>query len=72
MKVIELLRHLHYLEEIRFFFEDEEEPVFQGSVLDLPWIYADLELNDSENGEAICSTVIDGKSYIEIYGKEAE
>lgn len=72
MKLKELLKVISYLQDVQILiFRDgdvktkgTDEIVFEGSVLDVPWIYADCELD----GEAVFTYIDEeGKAKIGIY-----
>ncbi len=74
VKLMDIIPHLDFLMHVKLFIEadDPEEPVFQGTVLDVPWIFLTLELDTDDNGEAIsisCEKETD-KPYLIIYLKE--
>ena len=77
MKLKELLKVISYLEEVQILiFRDgdaktkgTDEIVFDGSVFDVPWTYADCELDNNSGDDEAVFTFIDekGNSKIGIY-----
>lgn len=61
MVLKDLLAHIDFTEKV--ILKEGENVIFKGSVLNVPWIYADFILNTDDNGEAL---------YIADYGKNNE
>ena len=77
MKLKELLKVIGYMNNVQILvyhgvnakMVGEEEILFEGNVLDVPWVYADWALdNDSGDGEAVFTFVNEkGEAIIGIY-----
>lgn len=71
MKVRELIEKIFFLENIRVVDgaveEDENAAVYEGCVLDMPWIYADWEIAETDS-----IYVSENKECIEIVANEPE
>ncbi len=50
----------------------EPEVCYQGNVLDCPWIYADMVVDTTENGEGLFVCIEDGEPYLGIYVREVK
>ena len=54
MKLRKWLEQLNcYQLGCRIWIDGEEEPAFEGSVYDIPWIYTEMELDDRVDGTSI-------------------
>ena len=72
MKLKELLKTISYLQDVQILYyhgDASEEVLFEGSVLDVPWTYAEWPLDiDNGDGEAVFSFVNEkGEAIIGIY-----
>lgn len=79
MKLIELLRHIDFMSEVRLYLVEDlnDIPAFTGNVLEVPWHYADMNLAEDPNFEAIAMDVVrdkDGRNhmYIDIWLTEKD
>lgn len=54
MKLVDVLRHIEDTTRIKvMLFHNGEEVLFEGLVCDIPWSYADMELDTDDIGTAI-------------------
>lgn len=53
MKLKKILKHIDFLVEIEIHDSGSEEADWIGSVLKVPWDYAEMRLDTDINGEAI-------------------
>lgn len=53
MKLKKILKHIDFLAEIEIHDSGAEEADWIGSVLKVPWDYAEMRLDTDINGEAI-------------------
>ena len=76
MKLKELLPHLCFLMQVKiveFNNNKDEEILFTGLVDDVPWRFADMELDTDDNGEAIyIPTENDKEPILNIYVRMGE
>lgn len=78
MKLKKILPHLFFLMPAQIIEYDgkEEEILFEGLVDNIPWRFAELELDTDANGEAISILQIEGKQdpvlniYVKTEGKD--
>ena len=77
MKLKKLLKHLDFMVKVIILSVDEydeEEELFKGSMMDIPWKLVDCKLDTDKNGEAIgFYTDVSGHApehYLCIYIKE--
>lgn len=53
--------------------EDGDESAFEGSLIDIPWIYLDMYIDVDDNGEGFDVYTDDaGKAILAIYLRETE
>lgn len=70
-KIIEYLDTLQYCKV--FIAEDgEEEPIFEGGIIDIPWSLLDYYLDNDYNGEAITVYKDDNDYGFVIYLREGK
>ena len=72
MKLKKLLKHIDICEDVVIFINEEDEPIYKGTCLDVPWSLINLPLNTEESSGSIYSGIKDGNSYIKIFLKEEE
>lgn len=70
MKLKKLLKYIDICEDVVIFINEDDEPIYKGACLDVPWSLISLPLNTDANSGSIYSGVKNGKSYIEIFLKE--
>ncbi len=68
MLLKDILPHIDFLLDI-ILVEGNSE-VYRGSVLNIPWIYADFLLDTNSDGEAISTCKENEKFYLTFYIKE--
>ena len=66
MKLKKLLKHIDVYEDVVIFINEEDEPIYKGACLNVPWSLISLPLNTG----SIYSGVKNGRSYIKIFLKE--
>lgn len=78
MKVIEILKNLDYICKVKILEAGSgtlsDDVCFEGEVLDVPWCYAEMYVDTTENGEGLFVD-IDKESrqpYLGIYVREEE
>lgn len=55
MKLDDIIRHICPIESVVIYCDRENEPVYEGFLLDLPWYLLDYYLDSNEEYEAIHS-----------------
>ena len=70
MKLKKLLKHIDVCEDVVIFINEEDEPIYKGACLDVPWSLISLPLNTEATSGPIYSGVKNGRSYIKIFLKE--
>lgn len=70
MKLKKLLKHTDFCENVIIYVNEDDEPIYRGSCLNIPWSLIDLPLNSEGSNGAVYTKVENGKGYIEIYLKE--
>ena len=54
IKLYELLKHTDSLVDVQIYTEDsDDEPEYQGSIMNIPWYYVDYYLNTTLDYEAV-------------------
>ena len=53
MKLKKILKHIDFLVDVEIYDSGAEEADWIGSVLNVPWDYAEMRLDTDINGEAI-------------------
>ncbi len=53
MKLKKIIKYLDCLSYCKIWINDEENPIYEGSVLDIPWHLLNLSLNNDDRGQAI-------------------
>lgn len=72
MKLKDILPYLDKIASVKLWQTDvykdknKDELVFEGCVFDIPWVYLDYYLDNSGDGEAIDSRLIDSNAYFVI------
>lgn len=70
MKLKKLLKHIDFCEDVIIYVNEEDEPIYRGNCLDVPWSLIDLPLSIGSSDGSIYTKVENGKGYIEIFLKE--
>lgn len=70
MKLKKLLKHIDFCEDVIIYVNEEDEPIYRGNCLDVPWSLIDLPLSIGNSDGSIYTKVENGKGYIEIFLKE--
>lgn len=55
MKLNDIIRHICPIENVVIYCDREDEPVYEGFLLDLPWYLLDYYLDTNDEYEAIHS-----------------
>lgn len=78
MKLKKVIKYLDQLSHCKIWVNEEEDPMYEGSVMDIPWYLLDFSLDNDGDGEAI-SAAYDKQaknpnhySYFAIYLKEED
>lgn len=53
MTLMDFLKVIEPVDDITIYGDREEEPLFKGRVLDVPWIFTDCEIKREEKEEPI-------------------
>lgn len=53
MKLKKVIKYLDKLSHCKIWVYNEEDPTYEGSVMDIPWYLLDYFLCNDDNGEAI-------------------
>lgn len=70
MKLRELVKHIDIYEDVVIFINEDDEPIYKGTCLNIPWSLINFPLNTEESSGSIYSGIKDGRSYIKIFLKE--
>ena len=70
MKLKKLLKHIDFCENVIIYVNEDDEPIYCGSCLDVPWSLINLPLNSEGSEGSIYTKVENEKGYIEIFLKE--
>lgn len=53
MKLKTVIKYLDQIAHCKIWISDEKDPIYEGSVMDVPWYLVDLPLYNDDKGEAI-------------------
>ena len=53
MKLKKIIKYLDKLSHCKIWINDEEDPAYEGCIMDIPWYLLDYPLCNDSNGEAI-------------------
>ena len=53
MKLKKVIKYLDKLSHCKIWINEEEDPAYEGCVMDIPWYLLDYSLNNDGDGEAI-------------------
>lgn len=70
MKLKKLLKHISIRENIVIIINNDDEPIYEGTRLNIPWSLIDLPLDTEKSNESIYSDIKNKHSYIKIFLKE--
>lgn len=70
MKLKKLLKHIGAYENIIIIINEDDEPVYEGTRLNIPWSLLDLPLDTEKFSGSIYSNIKNKHSYIKIFLKE--
>ena len=75
MKLREVLKHIGFDQKVQILIDNSpkaHEVVFEGDAMDVPWVWAEYELDTDINGEAMFAFIPDDKNeaWLGIYVRE--